>query len=142
MADKEGKFLECYKVLIKKLEPLSKLSLEEKLKNLQNFQKRKKDMEEELKYIDIAITYLNYMSDLARYTVTKSDLALSLLSELKNKKDVKYSELRSSFPSDSLYGTILDYHLDLLNRAKLIEKIPLSKSADYYINIIGDLEKP
>ena len=143
MADKKSDrpgFIESLKELIKKLEPLSKLSLEEKIKNLRDFKKREEDIKEELKYIDSAIMHLEYMPDVARYQVSKSDLALSLLAELKEKGGVRYSELRHSLSPDSSYGMILNYHIELLSRAKLIEKQQIPDSSDYTIKVVSGLE--
>jgi len=143
MADKKSDrpgFIESLKELMKKLEPLYKLSLEEKIKSLQDFKKRKEDIDEELKYIDSAIMHLEYMPDVARYQVSKSDLSLSLLAELKEKEEIKYSELSHFLSPVSLDGMILNYYLELLNRAKLIEKQPIPNSSDYTIRLIKGLE--
>lgn len=124
------------KKIAKIIKPLSTISLEDKIKKLQDLKKRKKDIESELQNIGVTIIYLEDMPDIARYYVSKNEFAINLLSYLKNNDGIAYTELRSSLPDDSLSDKILNFGLDLLIRAQLIEKQPsCSNVQDYLIKL-------
>ncbi len=127
--------------LMKKLEFLSKMSLEDRLKKLGELRKRKEDIGSELKEIDSAITYLDYMPDIARHYVSKNEFAKGLLAYINNEGSINYKKLRSSLPKGSSYGAILSFGLDLLTRAELIKKEHNPEGSDYTIKINKKYEK-
>jgi DNA-binding HxlR family transcriptional regulator len=145
MADKKSnppKILESWNELMKKIESLSKMSLEDRVKKLQNLKKRREEIELELKDINAATMYLEHMPDIARYKVSNSEASLSLLVDLKKKGDIAYGELRASLPKDSLYDIILNYHLDLLETAQLIKKQSKpDNSGDYIIKLTKSINE-
>ena len=131
-----------WRILMKRLEPLSKMSLEDKIKKLRGLKKNKENIESKLKYINITITHLEYMPDVARYHASRNEFAMNLLAYLKDNNGISYAKLRSSLSENPQDGMILNFGLDLLARVELIEKHPNSSNAlDYNIELTKSFEK-
>jgi len=100
----------------------SKLSLSGKIAELRELRVARASLEEQLGDADFKIALLESLPEVAGYRVSKSEFAISLLHELREKGDVAYRDFTDGI--EEVHHSIYLHYLRLLETAEFIEIKP------------------